>query len=123
MRQTWKLIWQTGLLAACYWSCEWLVRLTGLPVPGNVLGIIVLFTLLCTGIVKEAWISEAATFLLKHLVFFFVPIAVGLMNWWGVFYDYGWVLLAALLISSLLPLLAVGWLSAWLQRRKDGCPR
>lgn len=123
MRQTWKLIWQTALLAACYWACELFVRVTGLPVPGNVLGIIVLFILLCSGVIKESWISEAATFLLKHLVFFFVPIAVGLMNWWGVFYEYGWVLLAAILISSLLPLLTVGWLCALLQKRRDACRR
>lgn len=68
---------------------------------------------------RQSHISEAANFLLKHLVFFFVPIAVGLMNWGGVFYDYGWVLLAAIVISTALPLLVVGWLAGALRRRPE----
>lgn len=121
MKYAWKLCWQTGILAACYWACEWLVRLTGLPIPGNVLGIIVLFLLLSADIIPESAINEAASFFLRHLVFFFVPIAAGLMEWGGVFYDYGWIFLAAIVISSLLPLLAVSFLARFLQEKKK-CP-
>lgn len=117
MTQTLKLLWQTGILAAAAWAADWLARSLALPIPGNVLGIIVLFALLCAGLVKESWISEAASFLLRHLVFFFVPIAVGLMNWGGVFYDYGWVLLAAIVLSTALPLLVVGYLAQLARRR------
>lgn len=121
MKYIWKLCWQTSILVVCYWSCEGLVRLTGLPIPGNVLGIIVLFLLLSTGIIPESAINEAASFFLRHLVFFFVPIATGLMEWGGVFYDYGWIFLAAIAISSLLPLLAVSFLARFLQEKKS-CP-
>lgn len=121
MKYVWKLCWQTSILVVCYWICEGLVRLTGLPIPGNVLGIIVLFLLLSTGIIPENAINEAASFFLRHLVFFFVPIAAGLMEWGGVFYDYGWIFLAAIVISSLLPLLAVSFLARFLQEKKS-CP-
>ena len=119
MRTTWKLLWQTAILAAIFWSCDQITRLTGIPIPGNVLGIIVLFFLLLTGIVKESHISLAAEFLLRHLVFFFVPIAVGLMQWGGVFYDYGWVLAAAIVGSTALPLVIVGFMARALRRRAD----
>lgn len=117
MTQTLKLLWQTGILAGFAWAADWLARTLALPIPGNVLGIVALFALLCTGLVKESWISGAASFLLGHLVFFFVPIAVGLMNWGGVFYDYGWVLLAAIVLSTALPLFIVGYLAGALRRR------
>ena len=117
MRQTWKLLWQTALLAVIFKICSFVVEVAGLPVPGNVLGILTLFLLLLTGVIKEEYVSEAATFLLRHLPFFFVPIAVGLMDWGAVFYDYGLVLLIAIVISSLLPLLVVGWLAQL--RKKD----
>ena len=58
----------------------------------------------------------AAEFLLKHLVFFFVPIAVGLMQWGSVFYDYGWVLAAAIVGSTALPLVIVGFMARALRR-------
>ena len=111
MRQTWRLLWQTVVLAAIAWLADYAVTVLDLPVPGNVLGIMVLFLLLSAGVVKERWISEAASFLLRHLVFFFIPVAVGLMNWGAVFYDYGWVLLGAIVGSTALPLLVTGWLA------------
>ncbi len=119
MRQTWRLLWQTAVLAAIAWLADYAVRALALPVPGNVLGIVVLFILLATGVVKERWISEAASFLLRHLVFFFIPVAVGLMNWGEVFYDYGWVLLGAIVGSTALPLLVTGWLAGALRRKPE----
>ena len=117
MKETWKFLWQMAFLMAIFLASNWLVGFTGLPMPGNVLGIIVLFLLLLTGVVKEEHISTAANFLLKHMVFFFVPVAVGLMQWGGVFYDYGWILLAAVVIGAILPLLTVGLLGRTLRRR------
>ena len=115
MRQTWKMLCQTALLSAIYLACDEFARRLNLPVPGNVLGIVLLFLLLASGIVKEQHISGAAEFLLRHLVFFFVPIAVGLMEWGGVFYDYGWVLLAAIVGSTALPLLITGFMGGALR--------
>ena len=119
MRQTWRLLWQTAVLAAIAWLADYAVTVLDLPVPGNVLGIMVLFLLLSACVVKERWISEAASFLLRHLVFFFIPVAVGLMNWGEVFYDYGWVLLGAIVGSTALPLLVTGWLAGALRRRPE----
>ena len=123
MKETWKFLWQMAILAGLFWGSDWLVRATGLPMPGNVLGIVVLFLLLLTGIVKEDHVSTAANFLLKHMVFFFVPVAVGLMQWGGVFYDYGWILLVAIVVGAVLPLLTVGLLGRALRcraRRREG---
>ena len=117
MKETWKFLWQMAILAGLFWGSDWLVRTVGLPVPGNVFGIVVLFFLLLTGVIKEQQISTAANFLLKHMVFFFVPVAVGLMQWGGVFYEYGWILLIAIVISAILPLLTVGLLGRALRRR------
>ena len=119
MRQTWRLLWQTVVLAAIAWLADYAVTVLDLPVPGNVLGIMVLFLLLSAGVVKERWISEAASFLLRHLVFFFIPVAVGLMNWGAVFYDYGWILLGAIVGSTALPLLVTGWLAGALRRKPE----
>ena len=119
MRTTWKLLWQTAVLTAIFIGCDQLTRLTGIPIPGNVLGIIVLFFLLLTGIVKESHISLAAEFFLRHLVFFFVPIAVGLMQWSSVFYEDGWVLAAAIVGSTALPLVIVGFMARGLRRSTD----
>ena len=114
-----KIMFQTVLLVVVYMVCSWFVALTDFFVPANVLGIIVLFTLLATGVVKEEYIQDAANFFLKHLVFFFVAVAVALINWGAVFYDYGLVLALALLISTALPFYAVGAMMQKFMKEKD----
>ena len=117
MRETWRLIWQTALLAGIAWLMGWVVRATGLPVPGNILGIVVIFTLLCCGVLREQWIDTAAPFLLKHMMFFFVPLTVGLMDCYEVFFDHGLVLIVALVVSFFVPLALVGALGGLLYRK------
>lgn len=114
-----KFLFQTALLVLVYAVCFWFVKLTDFPIPANVLGIIVLFCLLCAGIVKEEFVNEAAGFFLKHLVFFFVAVGVALINWGAVFYDYGLVLLLAILISSILPFYIVGILMQKFMKEKN----
>jgi len=108
MTQTLKLFGQTVLLVLIYRACDWFVTVTGLPIPATVLGVAALFLLLLSGIVRLAHVELAADLLLRHLVFFFVPVAVGLMEWGGVFAEHGVVLLVAILVSTVVPVVAVG---------------
>lgn len=121
MTWTLKLLWQTALLSAVYWGCKFVVDSLHLPVPAGVLGIITLFCLLLSGVIKEDYVSLAASMLLQHLVFFFIPIAVGLMNFGRVFYDYGRVLAAAIIISSLASLLGAAVLIRLLDKGPKAC--
>ena len=119
MTETIKALCQLALLWAVYQVSSWLAATAGLPIPGNVLGVLLLFALLCLGVVKLKHVELAADFLLKHLVFFFVPVAVGLMEWGQVFADYGLTLAAAIVLSAALPLLAVGGIVQALNRRRQ----
>ncbi len=109
---------QLGILWGVYFACNRLVAWTGWPIPANVLGVVVLFGLLSLGVVRLEHVERVADFLLRHLVFFFIPIAVGLMDWGEVFARHGMVLLAAILVSSLLPFLAVGFLTVFMHRSR-----
>lgn len=50
-----------------------------LPIPGSILGMIILLICLFAGIVKEAHIAETANFLLDNMPFFFIPAGIGVM--------------------------------------------
>jgi holin-like protein len=69
---------------------------------------ILLFTLLSAGIIKEQWLTAAAAPMLKHLSFFFIPIAVELMEWGELFMQKGHLLFLPLVISTLVALYATG---------------
>ena len=116
-----KVIAQIGLLSLFVWLGGRLASLTGLPLPGNVVGLILLYLALSTGLVKLELIQEGADFLLRHLVFFFIPAAVDLMNWGGVFYQYGFRLALAIAGSTFLTFVVSGHVSQWLRRRHQPC--
>ncbi|HEY3427011.1 MAG TPA: CidA/LrgA family protein [Negativicutes bacterium] len=111
-----RFIVQVILLWVISWLGNQIAQLSGLPIPGSVVGMILLFGLLCCGIIKLQHIQVAANFLLKHLTFFFIPIAVGLMNWGSLFYDNALILGLSIIISASLAFLTVGFLTQWLQR-------
>ncbi|MDT2636478.1 CidA/LrgA family protein [Enterococcus dongliensis] len=79
-----------------------------LPVPGSIIGILLLFLSFQTKILKPAAIEDTANFLLNHLTILFVPAGVGLMQYYGAI-KYTWpILLGAVVICSLVSLVAVG---------------
>jgi holin-like protein len=110
-----------ALLIAIYILGNQVAHWTHLPIPGNVVGIILLYALLNLGLVRLEHVQDAADFLLRHLVFFFIPVAVDLMNWGGVFYRYSWLLALAIVVSTVLTFLVSGFLAQWLQRDEPRC--
>jgi holin-like protein len=83
-------------------------RFLQLQIPGNVIGILLLLVLLWTRVIKLEQIDFAATWLLKHLSFFFIPIAVGLMTLGPIFLHKGIIILFVLVTSAFIGLLSAG---------------
>lgn len=108
LKNAFKILIQIFLLWIIYYTSTWVVRFFHIPLPGSVLGMIVLFTLLSAGIIKEQWLTAAAAPMLKHLSFFFIPIAVELMQWGDLFRQKGHLLFLPLVISTLVALLVTG---------------
>jgi holin-like protein len=99
---------QILILIVVYQIGSQIVRLLHLQIPGNVIGILLLLILLWTRVIKVEQIDLAATWLLKHLSFFFIPIAVGLMTLGQTFVKQGIFILFVLVISALIGLLSAG---------------
>ena len=116
-----QFISQVIILWVIYWIGVQVTLLSDLPIPGNVFGMILLFGLLCSGIIKLQHIQLATDFLLKHMIFFFIPFAVGLMSWGSLFYDNGMALALAIIIGAIIPFLTVGFLVQWFQRGGSKC--
>lgn len=74
-------IFRESLIILCiYLIGELISKGLGLPVPGNIIGMIILLTLLCTNIIKVKNVETISSFFLDHLAFFFIPSGVGLLT-------------------------------------------
>ena len=82
----------------------------GVPIPGGVLGLLLLYVALTTGLVPLAWLQRAADLLLRHMVLLFVPLTVGLMDLGRVLSRQAFALSASLIVSFLAVLLTTGLL-------------
>jgi holin-like protein len=117
-----RFLGQVALLAGIYLLGNKIAAFAHLPVPGNVVGVVLLYALLNLGLVPLEYVQDAADFLLRHLVFFFIPVAVDLMNWGNVFYKYGLALAFAIVVSTVLTFLGTGYLAQWFQKGEKSCP-
>lgn len=85
---------------------EIIVRLLGVPIPGPVLGMVMLFvTMMIRGRASEP-VEQASTALLSHLPLLFVPAGVGMMTHFGRIADEWLPITFALLFSTVITLVA-----------------
>lgn len=96
-----------------------IVQFFHLPIPGNVVGMILLFVLLISGVIKLEWINNAASFLLRHLVFFFIPIAVGIMTFGNMFLQSGLSIILILVVSATVGMISTGIAAQLLTPKKE----
>ena len=98
------------LIFLCQLVGEAFVRLLGIPVPGPVIGMVILLAWLVRGDGPSEPVRAVANGLLKYLPLFFVPAGVGLVTH-GALLRADWLaLVLAILGSTLFTMLLVGWL-------------
>jgi holin-like protein len=110
-----------GLTWLLVYQCvgEILARWTGLPVPGPVIGMVLLFaTLLARNAAPES-LQVAASGLLSHLSLLFVPAGVGVMLHFQRVASEWLPIAVALVVSTVLALAVTAWVMRWLLVRQD----
>lgn len=79
-----KILRELSIILFLYFIGEFIHNLFKLPIPGNILAMILLLLCLSTKIIKVEAIENITNFLLDHLAFFFVPAGVGLITALGI---------------------------------------
>ena len=97
---------------------ELLSRGLSLPLPGPVVGMMLLLVALRWAVVREP-VSACADYLLSHLSLLFVPVGVGVMTHLSLVSQYGVRLLAVVVLSTLAGLAVTALLLNYLWRRDE----
>ncbi|MCG7378372.1 CidA/LrgA family holin-like protein [Paenibacillus sp. ACRSA] len=112
-------ILQVAILMAFSLLMNQLAGALHLPIPGSILGMVVLFLLLQTGVVKLRWIEVGAAWLLGELLLFFIPSAVGIMNYMPMLEHDGLQILFIVLLSTFLVMVCTGLVATQIAKRKE----
>lgn len=99
----------TGLSLLGNWvSATWLHGV----IPGSIVGFGVLFLLLMVRIVRLQWVASGADVLLSLLLLFFVPPAVGVIQYGTLARTHGLLLLGIIVMSTILVMVCAGWIGS-----------
>ncbi len=96
---------------------EVLARYGHVPLPGSVLGMVLLTAALHLGLLRSAWVAPAATLLIRNMGLLFVPPGVGLMVHFGLLGREWLPICAGALASIVAVLVTVGLLQQRLEGR------
>jgi len=101
---------------------EWIHHAFNVPIPGSIIGMLLLFILLITKIIPEGWVTLGANFFLTYMALFFIPATVGVMNYFDLFVGKGLLIILGVSISTCAVLISTGLISEkmgiWLSKKE-----
>jgi holin-like protein len=111
------LFLQFILIYSFFFLGQLLREFFNIPLPGSILGFLLMFLALSLKLLPLRFVDSTATFLLSFLPLFFIPATVGVIDYLNVFTGKGFFLIPVIILSTLLTMAASGWASQHLERR------
>lgn len=112
-----KGIVQVGILYVFYLLGAALQKLLDLPLPGSIIGMILLLTALALKIVKANWVVLGAKYLLAILPLLLVPATIGVMKYPALFTGKGVLIFLMVIVSTIITIVVTARTSQYLEKR------
>ncbi|QLS07930.1 CidA/LrgA family protein [Citrobacter freundii] len=100
---------QVLLYAGLFVFAQYLVSWLHLPLPANLVGMVLMLALIVCRVIPLSWIRAGARWLLAEMLLFFVPAVVAVVNYTHLLLVDGWRIFAVIAISTLMVLGATAW--------------
>ena len=100
---------QVLLYAGLFVFAEYLVDWLNLPLPANLVGMVLMLTLILGRALPLSWVRAGARWLLAEMLLFFVPAVVAVVNYAQLLMVDGWRIFAVIALSTLMVLGATAW--------------
>ncbi|OBZ14686.1 hypothetical protein A8L34_12270 [Bacillus sp. FJAT-27264] len=118
-----RIIAQVVLLYLFSLAGEAVKQLLHLPIPGSIIGLLLLFVLLLCRVVPVRWIEHGSAAILAYLPLFFIPATAGIVNHLSLFSGKGLLLIVVLVLSTAVTIGAAAHSSRWFARWSIDVPR
>ncbi len=115
-----KLYVQFMIILAFSFLGEFLSTLLNLPIPGSILGLILLFLALETKLIRLRHIDLVGNFLLANMTILFLPAAVGIMEKFEEIKDYLIPIMIIILGAIFINVLVIGFVVQFVKNHFEG---
>ncbi|MEN5018475.1 CidA/LrgA family protein [Erwinia sp. Eh17-17] len=126
-RQRAQVPLQVALYVGLFLASEQLVNWLHLPLPANIVGMLLLLAMIMLRVMPLGWVRAGASWLLAEMLLFFVPAVVAVVNYGDLLRVEGWRILLVIGLSTLLVLAATSLVvervyrfEIWLAQRQQG---
>ncbi|WP_337101905.1 CidA/LrgA family protein [Paenibacillus sp. YIM B09110] len=72
-----KVMLGAVIFALFYWVGMWIKQWFNIPLPANIIGLLLLVAALFGKVIKLSWVEDCGRLALKHMGLFFIPSIVG----------------------------------------------
>ena len=103
------LLSQVSFFCLFAYSCQQLATWLHSPLPGSVIGLVLLLLLLSSKVIPEKALNNGAAWLIGDLLLFFIPPVVAVLKYEDILEQYGAVLLSSMLVASCFVLLGTAF--------------
>lgn len=100
---------QVILYVGLFILAEYLVQWLHLPLPANLVGMMLMLALILCRVIPLNWVRAGARWLLAEMLLFFVPAVVAVVNYTQLLMVEGWRIFAVIAISTLMVLGTTAW--------------
>lgn len=114
-----RIISQIALLYVISFIGEILHNYLHIPLPGSIIGLLLLLIGLSFKLIPVNWIENGAGFILAYLPLFFIPATVGVMNYPSLFSWSGVVLIVIVVSSTIVTMIAAGTMGQFQERQRQ----
>jgi holin-like protein len=94
--------------------------LLNLPVPGSIIGMLLLFAALKTNLIKLGQIDLVGKFLLANMTILFLPAGVGIMAHWDAISKYWWQIIVIIMVALVVNIAVIGFVASFIKRKWEG---
>jgi holin-like protein len=91
-----------------------------LPVPGSIIGMILLFLALQFKFIKVESLKEVGGFLLANMTILFLPASVGIMTHWNMISKIWWQLALLVIVGIVLNIAVIGRVAQFVKVKFEG---
>lgn len=108
------------LILIFLWCGNALAALLPIVLPGSIIGMVLLFVALSLRWLPESWVAPGCQWFLTWMALFFVPVSVGLMNYYALVVAQFVPIVLSSVGSTLLVLLVVAAGTQWQMKKHRG---
>ncbi|MDQ0208176.1 CidA/LrgA family protein [Alkalicoccobacillus murimartini] len=119
MKSVGRIILHLLILSVFYCIGMALQTWLSIPLPGSLVGMILLFICLSSQVVPVRFVDQGAEWILKHLSLMFIPIIAGIVTFPILFTSRGLSLILLTMFSTLLVIVLSGLISQYLALKQE----